>query len=53
LITCGQDGEVRIFQGIDDDDCVTHAIGEQAHAVAYVVSAVLMHFLNEILERHD
>ncbi|XP_018014855.2 WD repeat and HMG-box DNA-binding protein 1 [Hyalella azteca] len=35
LITCGQDGEVRIFQGIDDDDCVTHAIGEQAHAVAY------------------
>ncbi|KAG7162954.1 WD repeat and HMG-box DNA-binding protein 1-like [Homarus americanus] len=35
MITCGTDGEVRIFEGLDDDDCKTHVVAECASAVAY------------------
>ncbi|KAF2355394.1 Minichromosome loss protein Mcl1 middle region [Trinorchestia longiramus] len=35
LITCGEDGEVRVFQGLDDDDCLTHIVGDRAHALSY------------------
>ena len=37
IITCGEDGEVRMFEGLDDDDCTTHMVGETVHAVAYKV----------------
>ncbi|XP_064097260.1 WD repeat and HMG-box DNA-binding protein 1-like [Macrobrachium nipponense] len=35
MITCGTDGEVRVFEGLDDDDCKTHVVAESAHAIAY------------------
>lgn len=35
MITCGTDGEVRIFEGLDDDDCKTHVVAECAYAVAF------------------
>ncbi|XP_068235136.1 WD repeat and HMG-box DNA-binding protein 1 [Palaemon carinicauda] len=35
IITCGTDGEVRVFEGLDDDDCKTHLVAESAHAIAY------------------
>ncbi|KAK8731115.1 hypothetical protein OTU49_007806, partial [Cherax quadricarinatus] len=35
VITCGTDGEVRIFEGLDDDDCRTHVVAECASAIAY------------------
>uniref|UniRef100_A0A6A7FYA2 WD repeat and HMG-box DNA-binding protein 1-like n=1 Tax=Hirondellea gigas TaxID=1518452 RepID=A0A6A7FYA2_9CRUS len=42
LITCGEDGEVRVFQGLDDDDCLTHSVGEKAYAVAYKHPALVV-----------
>ncbi|XP_071522492.1 WD repeat and HMG-box DNA-binding protein 1 isoform X1 [Panulirus ornatus] len=36
MITCGADGEVRIFEGLDDDDCKTHVVADCASAVAYL-----------------
>ncbi|XP_050732101.1 WD repeat and HMG-box DNA-binding protein 1-like [Eriocheir sinensis] len=35
IITCGSDGEVRVFEGLDDDDCKTHMVADCAHAIAY------------------
>ncbi|CAL4087061.1 unnamed protein product, partial [Meganyctiphanes norvegica] len=36
MITCGTDGEVRIFEGLDDDDCKTHVVVKCAYnAVAF------------------
>ncbi|XP_069986368.1 WD repeat and HMG-box DNA-binding protein 1 [Penaeus vannamei] len=35
IITCGTDGEVRVFEGLDDDDCKTHVVAECAHSIAY------------------
>ncbi|XP_076066619.1 chromosome transmission fidelity 4 isoform X2 [Oratosquilla oratoria] len=35
IITCGVDGEVRIWEDLDDDDCTTHQLTECAHAIAY------------------
>ncbi|XP_045610408.1 WD repeat and HMG-box DNA-binding protein 1 [Procambarus clarkii] len=35
MITCGADGEVRVFEGLDDDDCKTYVVAECASAVAY------------------
>ena len=37
MITCGQDGDVRIFQGVDDDECTTHTLADSVYAVAYMV----------------
>lgn len=39
MITCGTDGEVRVFEGLDDDDCKTHVVADCASAIAYRVSA--------------
>ncbi|KAK8379126.1 hypothetical protein O3P69_019158 [Scylla paramamosain] len=35
IITCGTDGEVRVFEGLDDDDCKTHVVADCASAIAY------------------
>ena len=37
-MTCGSDGEVRVFEGLDDDDCKTHVVADCAYAVAARVS---------------
>lgn len=37
LLTCGSDGDVRIWKGIDDDDPVSHRAGDNALAIAYKV----------------
>ena len=36
-MTCGADGDVRVFQGLDDDDCLSHRVGDLAAAVAFKV----------------
>lgn len=38
IITCGSDGDVRIWNGIDDDEPTSHRVGERAHAIAFSVS---------------
>lgn len=37
-MTCGSDGEVRVFEGLDDDDFKTHVVAECATAVVCLVS---------------
>ena len=34
ILTCGADGEVRVWTGIDDDDPASHVVGDEAFAVA-------------------
>jgi len=37
IISCGPDGDVRIYHGFDDDDPVSHRIGDVVYCVAYKV----------------
>ncbi|XP_035688519.1 WD repeat and HMG-box DNA-binding protein 1-like [Branchiostoma floridae] len=34
LITCGTDGDVRVWEGLEDDDPKTISVGDKIHAVA-------------------
>ena len=34
LLTCGSDGEVRQFEGFEDDDPVTHQLSDALYAIA-------------------
>ncbi|XP_046571111.1 WD repeat and HMG-box DNA-binding protein 1-like [Haliotis rubra] len=35
MLTGGTDGDVRVWQGIEDDDAVSHRVGEKVYAVAF------------------
>ncbi|KAK7473945.1 hypothetical protein BaRGS_00034850 [Batillaria attramentaria] len=35
ILTCGTDGDVRIWEGIDDDDAVSHRVGDRAYGIAF------------------
>ncbi|XP_076442996.1 WD repeat and HMG-box DNA-binding protein 1-like [Babylonia areolata] len=35
ILTCGSDGDVRIWDGIDDDDAVSHRLGDRAYSIAF------------------
>lgn len=35
MLTCGQDGDVRVWEGIDDDDAVSHKVGDKAFAIVF------------------
>lgn len=37
VITCGSEGDIRIWKGIDDDDPTDKCVGEKAFAVAQKV----------------
>ncbi|KAK2174448.1 hypothetical protein NP493_801g02049 [Ridgeia piscesae] len=34
LLTCGCDGDIRKFEGLEDDDPVTHRVGDVVYAIA-------------------
>lgn len=34
ILTCGSDGDVRIWDGIEDDDAISHRCGDRAFAIA-------------------
>ncbi|KAL3873463.1 hypothetical protein ACJMK2_036576 [Sinanodonta woodiana] len=36
ILTCGCDGDVRIWEGIDDDNAISHRVGDKAYAIAYM-----------------
>jgi hypothetical protein len=38
ILTCGIDGDVRIWAGLEDDDPSSHCVGEQAFTVVHKVS---------------
>ena len=42
LITCGSDGDVRIYDGFDDDDPESFRAGENVTAVTYKVLYILL-----------
>ena len=33
IVTCGADGDVRVYKGFEDDDPVTHRVGDCAYSV--------------------
>ncbi|XP_064622093.1 WD repeat and HMG-box DNA-binding protein 1-like [Lineus longissimus] len=35
MLTSGAEGDVRVWQGIDDDDAVSHRAGEKVYAIAF------------------
>ncbi|ESP02838.1 hypothetical protein LOTGIDRAFT_110682 [Lottia gigantea] len=35
MLTCGTDGDVRIWQGIDDDDTISHRAGDTVYSIAF------------------
>ncbi|XP_078314086.1 WD repeat and HMG-box DNA-binding protein 1-like [Crassostrea virginica] len=35
ILTCGTDGDVRIWEGAEDDDAISHRTGDKAFCVAY------------------
>ena len=37
ILTCGSDGDVRVWQGLDDDDPQTIDVGENSAALALKV----------------
>jgi hypothetical protein len=39
ILTCGIDGDVRIWAGLEDDDPSSQCVGEQALTVIHKVSA--------------
>ncbi|XP_053408161.1 WD repeat and HMG-box DNA-binding protein 1-like isoform X2 [Mercenaria mercenaria] len=34
ILTCGSDGDVRIWDGIEDDDAISHRCGDKSFAIA-------------------
>ena len=48
ILTCGSDGDVRIWKDMDDDDPESIKVGETAHAMGYRVS-VLFHRMGFVL----
>ncbi|KAI0215234.1 WD repeat and HMG-box DNA-binding protein 1 [Lamellibrachia satsuma] len=34
LLTCGSDGDVRMFDGFEDDDPISHRVGDVVYAIA-------------------
>ena len=42
LITGGSDGDVRIYNGFEDDDALSHRVGDCVYHVAYKVSHYYM-----------
>ena len=41
--TLGMDGEMRVWSGIDDDDCENILVGEEGFAVAVASSRLQIH----------
>ncbi|XP_062586479.1 WD repeat and HMG-box DNA-binding protein 1-like [Saccostrea cucullata] len=35
ILTCGSDGDVRIWEGAEDDDAISHRTGDKAFSVAF------------------
>ena len=41
--TLGMDGELRVWSGIDDDDCENIVVGEEGFAVAVATNRYMVH----------
>ncbi|XP_064600556.1 WD repeat and HMG-box DNA-binding protein 1-like [Liolophura sinensis] len=35
LLTCGLDGDARIWDGVEDDDAISHRAGDKVYAIAF------------------
>jgi chromosome transmission fidelity protein 4 len=46
MLTSGAEGDVRVWEGIDDDDAVSHRIGEKVFAIAFRVGIkYIIHYM--------
>ncbi|XP_078720562.1 WD repeat and HMG-box DNA-binding protein 1 [Lampetra fluviatilis] len=52
IVTCGVDGDVRIWDGFDDDDPTSVRVGEKAHAVALKGSRLVTAVSNHTVQVH-
>ncbi|KAK4305527.1 hypothetical protein Pmani_022588 [Petrolisthes manimaculis] len=50
IVTCGSDGEVRVFEGLDDDDFKTHLVAECASAVVCTGTRILVGTDNNLVQ---
>jgi len=44
IITCGSDGDVRVYNGFSDNDPVSYRIGDAVYCVCCKVSSPYLHF---------
>ncbi|XP_060071524.1 WD repeat and HMG-box DNA-binding protein 1-like [Ylistrum balloti] len=35
ILTCGTDGDVRVWAGIEDDDAISHRVGDRVYGIVY------------------
>ncbi|OWF52969.1 WD repeat and HMG-box DNA-binding protein 1-like isoform X2 [Mizuhopecten yessoensis] len=35
MLTCGTDGDVRVWAGIEDDDAISHRVGDRVYGIVY------------------
>ena len=48
ILTCGSDGDVRIWDGIEDDDAISHRCGDKSFAIAIKVQ--FLQILNNFMK---
>lgn len=55
FVTCGNDGDVRIWEGLDDDDPKFITVGEKVYSLAVKVGhrrLILYHFIHVLGMKH-
>ncbi|XP_060117825.1 WD repeat and HMG-box DNA-binding protein 1 [Heteronotia binoei] len=52
IITCGSDGDVRIWEGLDDDDPKSINVGEKAYSFALMNGRLITAVSNNTLQIH-
>ncbi|XP_073494567.1 WD repeat and HMG-box DNA-binding protein 1 [Phyllobates terribilis] len=52
LVTCGSDGDIRIWENIEDDDPKSISVGEKAHSFALKDGKVVIASSNNAIQMH-
>ncbi|XP_026855638.2 WD repeat and HMG-box DNA-binding protein 1 [Electrophorus electricus] len=52
IVTCGSDGDVRVWEGLDDDDPKSINVGEKAYAVALKSGKLVTAVSNNTVQIH-
>jgi len=45
IITCGSDGDVHVYKGLNDNDPVSYRVGDAVYCVCYKVKALVIFLL--------
>ena len=41
MLTCGTDGDVRVWDGVEDDNVTSHRVGGRVYCIAFKVNVAL------------